>query len=146
AAAMKKSISDGALESDKAIQQLVEGMQKGTQGIAGETKSMAGIMEKSKKTWTGTLDSMKSAISSTMATLLEPAKPKLQAAMTWFGKTFSKIPDMAKKFAPLLKVIGVFVASVTGIFAVIGAFAAMSGALTFLLGPIGLIALGVTAL
>lgn len=146
AAAMKKSISDGALESDKAIQQLVEGMQKGTQGIAGETKSMVGIMEKSKKTWTGTVDSMKSAISSTMATLLEPAKPKLQAAMTWFGKTFSKIPDMAKQFAPLIKVIGVFVASVTGIFAVIGAFAAMSGALTFLLGPIGLIALGVTAL
>ncbi|MEV9639472.1 tape measure protein [Mammaliicoccus sciuri] len=92
--AMKKNISDGKVDSVKAIDQLVEGMQKGTKGVAGETAKMAGIMEETKKNWTGSVDSLKSSISSTMATLLEPVKPHIQNAMAWFGDTFSKLPDV----------------------------------------------------
>lgn len=92
---MKKNISKGSVDSVKAIDQLVEGMQKGTKGIAGNTAAMAGIMEETKKNWTGSVDSLKSSISSTMATLIEPAKPHIQNAMAWFGSTFSKLPTVA---------------------------------------------------
>lgn len=91
---MKKKISDGKVDSVKAIDQLVMGMQKGTKGVAGETAQMAGIMEETKKNWTGSVDSLKSSISSTMATLLEPVKPHIQNAMAWFGNAFSKLPTV----------------------------------------------------
>lgn len=92
--AMAKSISKGSIDSQKAIDQLVQGMQDGTDGLAGRTAAMAGIMEETKKNWTGSVDSLKSSISSTMATLLEPAKPHIQSAMAWFGSTFSKLPPI----------------------------------------------------
>ncbi|MED1711710.1 tape measure protein [Bacillus thuringiensis] len=92
--AMKKSISDGAVSSVKAIDILVKGMQKGTKGVAGETAAMAGIMEKTKDNWTGSVDSLKSSISSTMAKIMEPAKPRIQAGMKWFGDQFSKLPGV----------------------------------------------------
>ncbi|MFB8733902.1 hypothetical protein ACEQPO_08090 [Bacillus sp. SL00103] len=46
---------------------------------------MAGIMKDSKDTWVGSVDSIKSSISSTMAKIMEPAKPHIQAAMGWFS-------------------------------------------------------------
>lgn len=91
---MKKKISSGSVDSVKAIDQLVEGMQNGTKGVSGETAAMAGIMEETKKNWTGSVDSLKSSISSTMATMLEPVKPHIQNAMAWFGETFGKLPDV----------------------------------------------------
>ncbi|KMT62651.1 tape measure protein [Paenilisteria newyorkensis] len=92
---MQKAISDGKVESTKAIAQMVEGIQKGSKGIAGETVALGGVMEKLKGTWKGSLDSMKSAITSTMATLFTPIKPHLQAGMTWFATQFKKLPDVA---------------------------------------------------
>ncbi|WP_144558539.1 peptidoglycan DD-metalloendopeptidase family protein [Shouchella miscanthi] len=90
---MQKKISSGSIESTWAIESLVEGMQNGTDGVAGETAAMAGLMERMKDTWTGSVDSLKSSISSTMATIMEPMKPHIQAAMAWFGDTFSKLPN-----------------------------------------------------
>lgn len=101
--AMKKKISSGSVDSVKAIDQLVEGMQKGTKGLAGETAAMAGIMEETKKNWTGAVDSLKSSISSTMATIMEPAKPHIQNAMAWFGKTFTKLPPVVFGVANMVK-------------------------------------------
>lgn len=101
--AMAKSISAGSIDSKKAIDQLVEGMQKGTDGLAGSTAAMAGIMEETKKNWTGSVDSLKSSISSTMANLLEPVKPHIQSAMAWFGNTFSKLPPIVFSIANTVK-------------------------------------------
>ncbi|MEV3662250.1 tape measure protein [Paenibacillus larvae] len=89
---MKKQISSGSMSSVKAIDDLVKGMQEGTKGVAGETAKMDGIMEKMKDTWTGSVDSLKSSVSSTMATLMEPIKPYLQKGMKWVGDTFAKLP------------------------------------------------------
>lgn len=91
---MQKAISDGKVESTKAIAQMVEGIQKGSKGIAGETVALGGVMQKLKGTWKGSLDSMKSAVTSTMATLFTPVKPHLQAGMVWFATQFKKLPDM----------------------------------------------------
>lgn len=90
---MKKNISSGTMSSVKAIDDLVKGMQEGTNGIAGPTASMAGIMEEMKGTWTGSIDSLKSSFSSSMAKLMTPIKPYLQKGMKWIGDTFSKLPD-----------------------------------------------------
>lgn len=94
---MKKSISKGTMSSVEAIDDLVVGMQKGTDGIAGKTAAMAGIMEKTKKNWTGSVDSLKSSISSTMAKIMTPIKPHIQDFMAWFGTQFSKLPDLLAK-------------------------------------------------
>ncbi|MDT2242275.1 hypothetical protein P7H22_20640 [Paenibacillus larvae] len=55
---------------------------------------MDGIMEKMKDAWTGSVDSLKSSVSSTMATLMEPIKPYLQKGMKWVGDTFAKLPKV----------------------------------------------------
>ncbi|MFC0850257.1 tape measure protein, partial [Halalkalibacter oceani] len=91
---IKKDISAGMYDSVQGIEMLVDGMQNGTDGIAGATAAMAGIMERTKDTWTGSVDSLKSSISSTMATIMEPVKPYIQDFMAWFGDTFSRLPDL----------------------------------------------------
>ncbi|MGM5473783.1 tape measure protein [Bacillus pumilus] len=115
---LKKVISKGAFESEEAIAALVKGMQKGTKGAAGETAAMAGIMKDSKDTWVGSVDSMKSSISSTMAKIMEPAKPHIQAAMGWFSTQFSKLPDaifgIGKLMQPTFNTIGSILKNISG--------------------------------
>ena len=90
---LKKQISAGRIDSGKALDELVKGINEGTKGVAGETAAMGGLMEKMKDTWVGSLDTLKANISSTMATLLEPAMPHLRAGMAWFGEQFSRLPE-----------------------------------------------------
>ncbi|MCY7680143.1 tape measure protein [Bacillus pumilus] len=133
---LKKVISKGAFESEEAIAALVKGMQKGTKGAAGETAAMAGIMKDSKDTWVGSVDSMKSSISSTMAKIMEPAKPHIQAAMGWFSTQFSKLPDvifgLGKVMQPALNTIGSIFKNISGPAqtakqAIMGVFGVMQG-------------------
>lgn len=100
---MQKRISSGSVESGKAIATLVKGIEEGSNGIAGETTKLGGIMSELKKTWKGSLDSMKSAVTSTMATMLEPAKPYIQKGMAWFSDQFKKLPDFVAKSGKALK-------------------------------------------
>lgn len=101
--AMKKDISSGTMSSVKAIDDLVNGMQKGTKGIAGETKAMGGLMEKMKGTWVGSVDSMKSSISNNMAKFMSPLKIPLQNFMAWFGKGFGVMTDSILAFFAMMK-------------------------------------------
>ena len=94
---MQKKISSGSVESGKAIDVLVKGIEEGSDGIAGQTTKLGGIMSELKNTWKGSLDSMKSAVTSTMATLIEPAKPHVQKGMAWFGDQFKKLPEFVEK-------------------------------------------------
>ncbi|MEK5006601.1 tape measure protein [Bacillus sp. FSL K6-3312] len=98
-----KYISKGTIDAQESIDILVKGMQKGTKGTAGETAAMAGLMERMKSTWVGSVDSMKSSISSTMAKIMEPAKPHIQAAMGWFSTQFSKLPDVIFGIGKVMK-------------------------------------------
>ncbi|RST66824.1 hypothetical protein EJB14_09960 [Bacillus pumilus] len=98
-----KYISKGTIDAQESIDILVKGMQKGTKGTAGETAAMAGLMERMKSTWVGSVDSMKSSISSTMAKIMEPAKPHIQAAMGWFSNQFSKLPDVIFGIGKVMK-------------------------------------------
>ncbi|GEL19365.1 tape measure protein [Pseudonocardia asaccharolytica] len=93
---MRDQISKGAVDSNTAISGLVKGIQEGTRGIAGETPRFAGLMNQMKDTWVGSIDSLKSSISSTMATLIEPALPHIRAGMKIVGDEFKKLPDLVK--------------------------------------------------
>ena len=59
---MKEAISDGAVESGWAIQALAEGIEEGTDGMAGQTARMGGMMGELKNTFKGACDSMTSSI------------------------------------------------------------------------------------
>lgn len=100
---MKKEISSGTMSSTKAIDDLVKGMQEGTDGVAGATASMGGLMEKMKDTWVGSVDSMKSSISSGMANLMEPIKVPLQDFMKWFGDSFGIMVSGILNFFGMMK-------------------------------------------
>lgn len=91
---IRKDVSDGKVSAKEAIDGLVKGIAEGTDGVAGKTQALGGVMEKLKQTWKGSLDSMKSSVTSTMATLVEPAKPHIQKGMAWFGDQFKKLPDI----------------------------------------------------
>lgn len=58
---MRKSISKGSIESEQAIEWLVDGMMNGTKGINGETVAMGGSLDALKDTWKGAVDSMRGA-------------------------------------------------------------------------------------
>lgn len=58
---MRKKISDGAIDSEKAINWLVDGMMNGTKGVNGATVAMGGSLKSLEGTWKGALDSMKGA-------------------------------------------------------------------------------------
>ncbi|AQR76384.1 tape measure protein [Paenibacillus larvae] len=58
---MRKKISDGGVKSKEAIDSLVDGIMNGTNGIAGQTAKMGGMLNALKGTWGGAVDSMKGA-------------------------------------------------------------------------------------
>lgn len=58
---MRKQISSGAIDSETAINGLVEGIMNGSDGINGATKPLGGSLDALKDTLTGAVDSMKGA-------------------------------------------------------------------------------------
>lgn len=99
---IQKQIASGKVSADTAISGLVKGIAEGTDGVAGKTQALGGVMEKLKQTWKGSLDSMKSSVTSTMATLLTPAKPKIQAGMAWFSGEFKKLPEIVENTSKMM--------------------------------------------
>ncbi|KAB2328925.1 tape measure protein [Cytobacillus depressus] len=142
---MEKKITGGAINSKEAIDMLVDGIANGTKGIAGETKKMGGVMEEMKNSWRGSVDSLKSSISSTMANIMEPAIPHIRAFMRWFGDQFKKLPDLI--FGAVKKINGqsnglkefgkALIPIFNNLLQVIGAIAPMVG--TVLAGAIGVL-------
>lgn len=59
---MKKAISDGTVDASWAIQALADGIENGTDGMAGSTAKMGGMMGALKNTFRGACDSMTSSI------------------------------------------------------------------------------------
>ena len=150
---MMDQISSGAVESTKAIDLLVDGMLNGTKGIAGETAKMAGIMEKMKDTWVGSLDTLRSAISDSMAQIIKPYKEDLQDAMKWVADQFRKLPRLARylkpltdALAPLGKILLTFGGTVAALFAIRGVIGLISSSLAFLASPLAIVAAAITGI
>lgn len=108
AAEMSDRISKGTVSSEEAIQGLVKGIENGTDGIAGHTAKMGGVMSQLQGTWTGTLDKLKSSISSTMANLITPMMPTIKKGILGIAGLFSQLPTLLASVGQKLESAGVF--------------------------------------
>jgi tape measure domain-containing protein len=116
---MAKRISKGTVDSNFAIDSLVKGIENGTNGLAGQTAKMGGIMASQKDTIAGTMDSFKSSVTSTMATLLTPAIPLMRQGVGAIGNEFKKLPALITTIKDRLQSLG-FIDAIKNMFAGIG--------------------------
>src|SRR5690606_2223714 len=90
---MKKAISKGAIDANTAIAALVTGIEEGTDGIAGQTAKMGGMMTELKNTWAGAIDSLKAAWRNAGAEITEQHFTKLVEGVHWLTDVVRGIPD-----------------------------------------------------
>lgn len=117
--AMSKKISKGTVDSKFAMDALVKGIENGTNGLAGQTAKMGGIMASQKDTIVGTMDSFKSSVTSTMATLLTPVIPLMRQGVNTIGTEFKKIPAFITAVKDKLQSLG-FIDAIKNMFSGIG--------------------------
>ncbi|MBC1982771.1 tape measure protein [Listeria booriae] len=143
---MKKYVSEGSLDSKKAIAALVKGIEEGTTGIAGNTAKMAGLAKTAGNTISGAFGNMRTAAVKSMANIVDnlkdpiisalsglqaafkklaayTASPEFQAKLTEFVAKFKEMLPVIKEVAPIiLKVAAAFFAlqAVSGIFEMFG--------------------------
>ncbi|EUJ34276.1 tape measure protein [Brochothrix campestris] len=87
---MKKNISTGTMDSAEAIDLLVEGIQKGTDGSAGATTALAGQAKTAGDSISGSFANMKSAINRSIANIITPFKGIMIKSMTVGGQVIEK--------------------------------------------------------
>ncbi|EKZ3736716.1 tape measure protein [Listeria monocytogenes] len=116
-AEMKKYVSEGSLESTKAIAMLTKGIEEGTTGMAGNTAKMAGLAKTAGNTISGSFANMKTAAVKSLANIAENLKgPIIQAldvaknafkqfaAVTASPEFQKKLSDMIQKIKELIPV------------------------------------------
>ncbi|EAE3225022.1 tail tape measure protein [Listeria monocytogenes] len=115
---MKKYVSEGSLESTKAIAMLTKGIEEGTTGMAGNTAKMAGLAKTAGNTISGSFANMKTAAVKSLANIAENLKgPIIQAldvaknafkqfaAVTASPEFQKKLSDMIQKIKELIPVL-----------------------------------------
>ncbi|HFL0534673.1 tape measure protein [Listeria monocytogenes] len=115
---MKKYVSEGSLESTKAIAMLTKGIEEGTTGMAGNTAKMAGLAKTAGNTISGSFANMKTAAVKSLANIAENLKgPIIQAldvaknafkqfaAVTASPEFKKKLSDMIQKIKELIPVL-----------------------------------------
>lgn len=103
---MRKQISSGSIDSEKAISQLVDGIMNGTDGVAGQTAKLGGSLEALEGTWKGAIDSMKGAwrragdaiVSDDMFTKMTEAVGKLTQVINKLPEIIGPIADTLGNF------------------------------------------------
>lgn len=91
---MQKKISAGSIESQWAIDNLVEGMEKGTEGVAGSTKALGGLAQTAGSTISGSLANMKSAAVKSLANIADNLKVPIIEALNGLKGLFKKLQDL----------------------------------------------------
>ncbi|EAC3116211.1 tail tape measure protein [Listeria monocytogenes] len=112
---MKKYVSEGSLESTKAIAMLTKGIEEGTTGMAGNTAKMAGLAKTAGNTISGSFANMKTAAVKSLANIAEnlkgPIIQTLDVAKNAF-KQFAAVtasPEFQKKLSDLIQKIKEFI-------------------------------------
>lgn len=96
---IRESISKGTLDSAQAFDMLIQGIENGTEGMAGSTAKMGGMMQKLKGTWTGAIDSMKSAWRNASVEMVEKSMPALKKAIETITETIKLLPKVFENVA-----------------------------------------------
>ncbi|HAB7810758.1 TPA_asm: tape measure protein [Listeria monocytogenes] len=106
---MKKYVSDGSLESTKAIAMLTKGIEEGTTGMAGNTAKMAGLAKTAGNTISGSFANMKTAAVKSLANIAENLKGPIIQALDVAKNAFKQFaavtasPEFQKKLSDLIK-------------------------------------------
>ncbi|MBC1913078.1 tape measure protein [Listeria booriae] len=146
---MKKYVSEGSLDSKKAIAALVKGIEEGTTGIAGNTAKMAGLAKTAGNTISGAFGNMRTAAVKSMANIVDNLKDPIIGALSGLQAAFkklaaytaspefqAKLTEFVAKFKEMLPVIKEVAPTVLKVAAAFFALQAASGVLG-LFGKIG---------
>lgn len=106
---MKKYVSEGSLESTKAIAMLTKGIEEGTTGMAGNTAKMAGLAKTAGNTISGSFANMKTAAVKSLANIAENLKGPIIQALDVAKNTFKQFaavtasPEFQKKLSDMIQ-------------------------------------------
>ncbi|HAA5958737.1 TPA_asm: tail tape measure protein [Listeria monocytogenes] len=112
---MKKYVSEGSLESTKAIAMLTKGIEEGTTGMAGNTAKMAGLAKTAGNTISGPFANMKTAAVKSLANIAENLKGPIIQALDVAKNAFKQFaavtasPEFQKKLSDLIQKIKEFI-------------------------------------
>ncbi|EAD4812606.1 tape measure protein [Listeria monocytogenes] len=112
---MKKYVSEGSLESTKAIAMLTKGIEEGTTGMAGNTAKMAGLAKTAGNTISGSFANMKTAAVKSLANIIENLKGPIIQALDVAKNAFKQFaavtasPEFQKKLSDLIQKIKEFI-------------------------------------
>ncbi|EGU0985835.1 tape measure protein [Listeria monocytogenes] len=112
---MKKYVSEGSLESTKAIEMLTKGIEEGTSGMAGNTAKMAGLAKTAGNTISGSFANMKTAAVKSLANIAENLKGPIIQALDVAKNAFKQFaavtasPEFQKKLSDLVQKIKEFI-------------------------------------
>ncbi|EHM4866326.1 TPA: tape measure protein [Listeria monocytogenes] len=112
---MKKYVSEGSLESTKAIEMLTKGIEEGTTGMAGNTAKMAGLAKTAGNTISGSFANMKTAAVKSLANIAENLKGPIIQALDVAKNAFKQFaavtasPEFQKKLSDLIQKIKEFI-------------------------------------
>lgn len=90
---MKDYASKGLLDSNKAIELITEGIENGTDGIAGKTASMAGLAKTAGDTISGSFANTKTSVVKSLANIAENLKGPIIDALNWAQQQFKGFAD-----------------------------------------------------
>ncbi|HBK0124485.1 TPA: tape measure protein [Listeria monocytogenes] len=112
---MKKYVSEGSLESTRAIAMLTKGIEEGTTGMAGNTAKMAGLAKTAGNTISGSFANMKTAAVKSLANIAENLKGPIIQALDVAKNAFKQFaavtasPEFQKKLSDLVQKIKEFI-------------------------------------
>ncbi|EAE3657381.1 tail tape measure protein [Listeria monocytogenes] len=112
---MKKYVSEGSLESTKAIAMLTKGIEEGTTGMSGNTAKMAGLAKTAGNTISGSFANMKTAAVKSLANIAENLKGPIIQALDVAKNAFKQFaavtasPEFQKKLSDLVQKIKEFI-------------------------------------
>ncbi|MEJ6989453.1 tape measure protein [Listeria monocytogenes] len=106
---MKKYVSEGSLESTKAIAMLTKGIEEGTTGMSGNTAKMAGLAKTAGNTISGSFANMKTAAVKSLANIAENLKGPIIQALDVAKNAFKQFasvtasPEFQKKLSDMIQ-------------------------------------------
>ncbi|EIL6857743.1 tape measure protein [Listeria monocytogenes] len=116
---MKKEVSSGALESNKAIEMLTEGIENGTDGVAGHTAAMAGLAKTAGDTISGSWANLQTAAVKIFANIVTVLKGPIISALTGLKDAFKSVAEFTASDA-MKKGVESFVSALGQMISIVG--------------------------
>ncbi|EQA6624832.1 tape measure protein [Listeria monocytogenes] len=116
---MKKEVSSGALESNKAIEMITQGIENGTDGVAGHTAAMAGLAKTAGDTISGSWANLQTAAVKIFANIVTVLKGPIIGALTGLKDAFKSVAEFTASDA-MKKGVESFVSALSQMVSIVG--------------------------